>query len=932
MRTAAVRAVSILLAVMFVLSSLVTGTLGWQSLNQQAKNETQGDAIRQVELHKLEKLPDGTETEIPVPGATFYLFTENGTQLDGRYVIDGEGRIRLSLEPGSYYFEESASAPGFTFDKDADGNCVTRYPFTVTGVEAEAVVVTAYNVRLQGALTIEKEVKNADGSDLTEAQKLQTFVFTVTFSDSGAYEYRIDGGEPQQITSGGTLALAHGQQAVFNDLPAGVTYAVTEQPTPDYTVSGTGHTGTITETGSAAYFVNTYSPDPVGSLTVSKEVIGEGADLQKEFIFTAVINGETETFALKHGERQTYSYLPMGTTYIITETDYTAEGYTATVREYTGTITGEEELLLPFVNAYQPQVKPGSLTVSKEVLGDNPDPDKDFTFIVTFSDGGTYEYTVDGGEPQQITSGGPLTLKGGQEAVLANLPDGVTYTVRETDAGNYLPVVEEISGTIVGGENAFALFQNRVPDEPEDPATLIVTKELAGEYPEAAKNKEFHFTLTVNGVEQEFTLKPGESKEFEIPAGASYDVREDSYFAEGYALTLENGTGTALSGQTVTVTATNTYVGEVQTEIAGEKTWELGEYDVTLPESITVQLKNGDVVVEEITVNPDDSGEWHYTFTAPKYDADVEEIHYTVEELPVAGFTPSYDGFNILNTYIPPVEIDSPIIEKLAEGKSAPETEFAFLLRGEKNAPMPEDSDGDTKTVTRTGSGEAELGTFSFAAPGVYTYTISELNTGADGWTYDNTVYTLTVTVTLENGTLHASYTLAKDGEPADKALFTNHYTPQEPDIVKISGTKTWNHGDNPNRPDSVIIYVYANGELAAQRLVTAKDGWQYAFVLRRHAQDGREIVYTVGEADVPGYTAEINGYDIVNTYTGTIPEPPGPGDDEPSEPDNPHTPQTGDNTVLWPWVMAMILSFAGLVVTLLLKKEKHKNNTKRKH
>ena len=41
------------------------------------------------------------------------------------------------------------------------------------------------------------------------------------------------------------------------------------------------------------------------------------------------------------------------------------------------------------------------------------------------------------------------------------------------------------------------------------------------------------------------------------------------------------------------------------------------------------------------------------------------------------------------------------------------------------------------------------MGEIVFEKAGVYTYTISELNTGADGWEYDNTIYTLTVAVTL---------------------------------------------------------------------------------------------------------------------------------------------------------------------------------------
>ncbi|MFQ9797871.1 MAG: hypothetical protein ACLR23_01980 [Clostridia bacterium] len=136
---------------------------------------------------------------------------------------------------------------------------------------------------------------------------------------------------------------------------------------------------------------------------------------------------------------------------------------------------------------------------------------------VTFSDGGTYSYSIDGGEPQELTSGSVLKLKAGQQAVFEGLPDDITYTVKETDTAGYLPAIEEISGKIVGGENALALFQNRVPEVPEQPATLIITKKLAGEYPEADENKEFHFTLTIDGTETQFTLKSGESKDFEIP-------------------------------------------------------------------------------------------------------------------------------------------------------------------------------------------------------------------------------------------------------------------------------------------------------------------------------------------------------------------------------------------------------------------------------
>ena len=43
MRAGIYRSVSMLLTALFLLSSLITGTLGWQSLGQQAKNEAQSE-------------------------------------------------------------------------------------------------------------------------------------------------------------------------------------------------------------------------------------------------------------------------------------------------------------------------------------------------------------------------------------------------------------------------------------------------------------------------------------------------------------------------------------------------------------------------------------------------------------------------------------------------------------------------------------------------------------------------------------------------------------------------------------------------------------------------------------------------------------------------------------------------------------------------
>ena len=174
------------------------------------------------------------------------------------------------------------------------------------------------------------------------------------------------------------------------------------------------------------------------------------------------------------------------------------------------------------------------------------------------------------------------------------------------------------------------------------------------------------------------------------------------------------------------VMVTNTFEEDwVQVEIEGEKTWELLGYEESvLPESITVRLLGGGQLVEEATVTPDSSGEWHYRFTGPKYDAEGEEIDYTVEEGPLYNFIPAYEGYNIRNTYVPPVTIDPPVIQKKVEGENSPETAFSFLLKGEEGEPMPEGSEGSAKIVTRSGSGETELGRITFEKAGVYSLSL----------------------------------------------------------------------------------------------------------------------------------------------------------------------------------------------------------------
>lgn len=117
-------------------------------------------------------------------------------------------------------------------------------------------------------------------------------------------------------------------------------------------------------------------------------------------------------------------------------------------------------------------------------------------------------------------------------------------------------------------------------------------------------------------------------------------------------------------------------------------------------------------------------------------------------------------------------------VEKQVVGDtpSSPQT-FTFQLEGKNSAPMP--LSGDTLTITGGGKGSFEI---LYDTPGDYQYTLREIPGNAAGYTYDSTVYTITVQVVWDDtfpdqlvATVHAG----KEGDSgkANQALFINRYT-----------------------------------------------------------------------------------------------------------------------------------------------------------
>ncbi|MGM0097220.1 hypothetical protein IGI69_002432 [Enterococcus sp. DIV1083b] len=329
-------------------------------------------------------------------------------------------------------------------------------------------------------------------------------------------------------------------------------------------------------------------------------------------------------------------------------------------------------------------------------------------------------------------------------------------------------------------------------------------------------------------------------------SGQTYDYAIQETPVEGYT--------TKVNGYDLV----NTYRNTETTEVAGTKTW--NDYDNkfnTRPESITVKLMRNDEKYAEKIVKADEEDNWTYHFdNLPKYDAEGKAYTYTIQEENVPGYTSEINDYDLVNTYhnTETTEVAGTKTWNDYDNKfnTRPESITVKLMRNdEKYAEKIVKADKEDNWTYRFDNLP------KYDAEGkAYTYTIQEEN--VPGYTSEINDYDL-----------------------------VNTYLNTE--TTEVSGTKTWNDYDNKfnTRPESITVKLMQNGEKYAEKIVKAdkKGNWTYRFdKLPKYDAEGKAYTYTIQEGKVPDYTTKINGYNLVNTYTG--PETP----KTPSDPKKPDT------------------------------------------
>ena len=275
-----------------------------------------------------------------------------------------------------------------------------------------------------------------------------------------------------------------------------------------------------------------------------------------------------------------------------------------------------------------------------------------------------------------------------------------------------------------------------------------------------------------------------------------------------------------------------------ETSVSVKKVWnDSNNQDGTRPVELTVNLMNGNAVVDTVTLK--EANDWSATVGNLEKKAGGKDIEYTWTE----GSMP--EGYKLTDTR------KNGTVTTLTN-TYAPEK---VSITGTKTWNDANNQDGKRPTSIK----------ISLFANGNVVKSLDV--TAATNWTYS-----FTDLPKYEAGT-EIKYTVGEEAvaDYETKVEGYNITNTHKPATLDITGTKTWNDSNNQDgkRPKSITVNLLANGIITDTKTVTADDNWTYSFTDLPKYANGQEITYTVSELTVPGYTTTIDdNYNITNSYT----------------------------------------------------------------
>lgn len=470
--------------------------------------------------------------------------------------------------------------------------------------------------------------------------------------------------------------------------------------------------------------------------------------------------------------------------------------------KFTFTVTGEDGAPMPerttAINDADGNIDFGGITFTladlNRALGDNGATDEDALELDAAATGDENAQALDGADgiaAKSAPAGDDTTfeLEGPVAPGEASVSDA---PATDEGDGDVVPASVEksapVGDTIIESDEPVLLGMPEIETvayEIADPAAPAATE---------PRSHTFVYTIVESGS------APGVANDPASTRTVSFTVTDDGAGhltvtrgpAEGPAFTFTNSYSVTPVTSSVTDQLTATKVLEGRNLAAGEFTFELIEDGTVVAEG--TNAKDGSIALSSITY--DRPGTHTYTlrergagthdrgmtFSGASYIVVTTVVDNGDGTLSVAHVLEDAQTATFTNVYrAAPASIKIAAIKTLA-GRDLRDGEFSFALTGE----------GDAADISRTAKNDARgnvsFDELTFEAPGVYTFRISEVKGIEEGMTYDESVYTITVTV-VDNGEgqLEASLSYTKNGEAVEAIEFRNTFTepktPEKPPV-----------------------------------------------------------------------------------------------------------------------------------------------------
>lgn len=821
----------------------------------------------------------------------YYLSATGKEYLVGTAYNDADGKVSFQRTMGP-----TVPAGTYTYRISEVNGGKTIHGVTYTSAQYWAKVVVVNNTA-EAKLEVASITYYSDAA-CTQEVVPQSVVFTNTYDAADTtftpeagkvltgrtmtdHEFSFEVKEGSTVVSTG-LSKADGT-IVFSPIgytAAGIhTYTISEVQgkLPGVTYDGTVYTVTVTVTdntdtgkleAAAVYpeggitFRNTYTPQDASVQFQANKVLSGRAMTQGEFSFLVKdaagniaatgsnhadgsvsfssigyqpsdLNGQTKAVFLYSMEETVTGQ--GGVTFDssvywvrVTVTDNAATGKLETRVEYfedqgcTKALSG----VPTFNNAYAPSDVSVSLTAYKKLINKTL-AEGEFSFELKDADGTVLQ-------TKRNDSGGAVSF----DAIKFTAPGRYVYTVNEVKGEDSRYVYDESVITVVVTVTDDALGALH--------ATVTYHKDQANGADVDLGTMEFTNTYTPGGIEADLDADLGlaANKTVTDPDGKQLDQLSGFQFVV-----------TDISGQTVT-TGVSGADGSID---FGSLTFaSAGEYHYWVSE----------VVDETRGGYTWDSAAWEVHILV-RYDADKGELY--VGEGDVKIYQPNQSGkasvssMEFVNVYEPAAVTLELALTKELTGRPLKAGEFTFhLMEGADHAIIRDEdfnaADGSVKLDT------------TITTAGTHVFTIHE-HAPADrlgGVTYDDTVYTVTVTVEDQNGKLEITSVEKTDlsGAPVSGIVFENTYE-VAPVQVDVTAAKAMLGRDLVEGEFSFLLKD-ANGEVL-QTKQNAADG-TVAFDPLRYAQAG-VYTYTLSEAagEAGGVTYDATEYILTVTVTDDL-------------------------------------------------------------